>query len=80
MMRREADIDANAARLLFVRKPALLKEVIVNKAVLENLMNGEDQREVVEGDYEEFYQDVWLAIDKGILWQTEVSKDKADHY
>ena len=42
MLRREADIDANAARLLFVRKPALLKEVIINKAVLENMMNGED--------------------------------------
>ena len=80
MLRREADIDANAARLLFLRKPALLKEVIINKAVLENMMNGEDQREVVEGDEEEFYQDVWLAIGKCILWQPEVGKDKAYRY
>ena len=80
MLKREADIDANAERLLFLRKPAVLKEVIINKAVLENMMNGEDQYEVVEGDYEEFYQDVWLAISKGIFWQPEVGKSNANRY
>jgi len=80
MLRRDSDIEANAARLLKERKPAYLKEVVINKGVLERMMDGEDQYEVVEGDYEEFYQDVWLAIDKGILWQPEVGKVKADRY
>ena len=80
MLRNGNDIEANAARLLKERKPAYLKEVVINKGVLERMMDGEDQYEVVEGDYEEFYQDVWLAIDKGILWQPEVGKVKAERY
>ena len=42
MLRRDADIDANSARLMFLRKPACPKELVLKKAALEHMMDGED--------------------------------------
>ena len=77
MLRRVEEINEHAHKLTKA-KPPCPSQIIIKRDALERLMAAENSDTVVEGDQSKRYFDVWLAIDRGILWQPQEGNRKPD--
>jgi hypothetical protein len=71
MLRGKAEITEHAQEKFNVAKLAAQKNLVVKKELMVRLMDKEDAKIVVEGEYSDTYHDVWPAVDWGITWQLE---------
>jgi hypothetical protein len=79
-LRRKAEIIEHASKKFNEDKLVAHKNLVVKKELMVRLMDKEEAKSVVEGEYSDTYHDVWLAIDWGITWQLEEGQTRPLRY
>ena len=62
------------------KSPDIPKSITLTRGALMKMMDKEERKHVQNGRLRISFHDVWLAIDKGVLWQPEEGKQQAESW
>ena len=62
------------------KSPDIPKSITLTRGALKKMMDKDERKHVYKDRVRISFNDVWLAIDKGILWQPEEGKQQAESF